>query len=440
MRGLTSVAVMGLVLAGLGAYIYFSQSSRSGAVREIRQKAIAIKQGDITELAITSSSGEVSTIARNGHSWQITSPIDAPADPTLMARLVTLIANLEVTRVVEEDPLDLGEFGLAPPQGELALTVGGGEALRILVGSKAPVGGAVYARLSSSPRVILVPGDLAEAANRSPIEFRHNGIFTLEQDRIDHIEITSSGRSVQLVKHGVDWELTTPLSARGDLGVVSDLLTKLTAMKMAGIIEAPAPSQSRVDKAVASITASAGESRETLRIGGRADSSNVYARNLSRPMVFTVPSSLVDELTTEPAHYRRKDVFDFQTIEATRLEVSREGRTIAYEKQTAPGSPGRWRALSADAREAEPAKIEAAMSQLSFLRALTFVPTPARLSDGPGVMSVTVNFDEGRKSESVVIAKAGSDAFAVRPDWPDAARLDANAYALLVASIDELQK
>jgi hypothetical protein len=29
---------------------------------------------------------------------------------------------------------------------------------------------------------------------------------------------------------------------------------------------------------------------------------------------------------------------------------------------------------------------------------------------------------------------------AVRADWPDAATLDPNAYALLLASLDELQK
>jgi hypothetical protein len=40
----------------------------------------------------------------------------------------------------------------------------------------------------------------------------------------------------------------------------------------------------------------------------------------------------------------------------------------------------------------------------------------------------------------VQLAKPGSGPFAVRADWPDAARLDASAYALLVASLDDLQK
>src|SRR5689334_10088925 len=118
MRGLTSLAVMAVVLASLGAYIYFSQSNRSPVPREVKQKALDIKPTDITQLAITSAKGGLSTISRQGDSWQITSPINAPADPTLMTRLVTLISDLEVTRVVEQNPQDVAQFGLAPPHGE----------------------------------------------------------------------------------------------------------------------------------------------------------------------------------------------------------------------------------------------------------------------------------------------------------------------------------
>ena len=88
----------------------------------------------------------------------------------------------------------------------------------------------------------------------------------------------------------------------------------------------------------------------------------------------------------------------------------------------------------------EPAKMETSLSKFSYLRALTFVPQPAGLVSGPGVISVIVKYDEGKKSESVRLAKLGSDPFAVRADWPDAATIDRNAYALLLTSLDELQK
>ena len=443
MRGLTSFVVMAVVLASLGAYIYFVQLKRPTIVVEKKTKAVEIKKDDIEQFVIKPVNGEASTITKTDGAWQITAPISAAADDTLMTGLVTLVTGLEVTRVVEENPADLAQFGLSPPQGEITVkTSGTAGTTRVLFGSKAPVGNAVYAQIAPSPRVILVDGGLKEASNKSPIELRNNGIFTIDRDKIDGLEIEAGGRTVQLVKQGLDWELKKPLETRGDLGEVSQLLTKLTSQKMASIVEAPvvnAPTY-RLGTPVATVTVAAGGSRETLHVGGKADASNSYARNLSRPMVFTIPSSLVDELKNDPARYRRKDVFDFQTIDATRLEVARDGQTTVYEKAAGPGADAKWRELSPKARDVEPAKIDNALSKLSYLRAVTFVPTPAGLTSGSGVTSVVVKYDESKKTDSVQLAKPGAEPLAVRPDWSDAAKLDANAYALLIASLDDLQK
>src|SRR5262249_23559156 len=175
-------------------------------------------------------------------------------------------------------------------------------------------------------------------------------------------------------------------------------------------------------------------------IGGNADASNIYARNLTRPMVFTIPASLVDELKNDSARYRRKDVFDFQTVDATQLEIASEGKTTVYEKASAAGGDGKWHEVSPNARVLDQEKIDNALSKLSYLRAVVFVATTAGLTGGSGVISVLVKYEEGRKSESVRLAKPGADAFAVRDEWPDAAKLDENAYGLLIASLDELQK
>ena len=183
-----------------------------------------------------------------------------------------------------------------------------------------------------------------------------------------------------------------------------------------------------------------GSANETLQVGANADETHTYARNPSMPIVFTIPASVADALKNELDHYRRKDVFEFQTIDATRLEVVRDGQTTVYEKATAPGGDGKWHELSPNARNIEPAKMENTLSKLSYLRALTFVPQQPRLTGGSGVISVLVKYDEGKKSETVQLARLGSEPFAVRADWPDAARLDANAYALLVASLDDLRK
>jgi len=443
MKGLTSLAVLTIVLLGLGSYIYFFQSKRAPGSGEATPKAIDIPKDEIEQLVIKSASGDVTTVTKTGGIWQITAPLTAPADETLIARILTVISRLEITRVLDENPTDLGQYGLAPPQVEVTLkTSGAAGTLRLLLGAKATVGDNVYAQLSSGPRVMLIASDVEDAVNKTTFDLRDKAVLKFDREKIDRLEIVAAGHAVELVRHDLEWEMTKPLRTSAEPGVISELITKLTSLQATSFVapETPNSANYMLDKPVATVTVVTGSSSETLQVGARVDESTTYARNLSRPIVVTIPTSVADALKNEPVHYRRKEVFQFQTIDATRLEVVRDGQATVYEKATAPGTAGKWRELSPNARDIEPAKIEQALSKLSYLRALTFVPQPGGLTRGSGVVSVLVKYDEGKKSESVQLAKRGSEPFAVRADWPDAAKLDPSAFALLIASLDDLRK
>ncbi len=444
MRGLTSLAVLVVVLLGLGSYIYFLQSTRAPASGEARRKAVEIPKDEIEQLVIKAASGDVSTVTKTGGSWQITAPLTAPADETLISRIVTGISDLEIAQILDENPTDLSQYGLAPAQVEVTVkTSGAAGTQHLLLGAKAPTGSNVYAQLSSGPRLFLIASDIEDAVNKTTFDLRDKAVLKVDRDKIDGLEIVAGGHTVQLAKRDVEWEITNPLRMQADLGVVSELITKLTSLQMMSVV---APDQAgsatyRLDKPVSTVTVVAGHSRATLQVGARADESNTYARNLSQPIVFTIPSAVADALKSGPTEYRRKDVFEFQTIDATRLEVAQDGQATVYEKVAAPGTNGSWRELSPNARNVESAKIETALSKLSYLRALTFVDRPqAKRIRGSQGISVLVKYDEGKKSESVQLTKLGPEPFAARADWPDAAKLDANAYALLIASLDDLRK
>ncbi|HVQ16281.1 MAG TPA: DUF4340 domain-containing protein, partial [Vicinamibacterales bacterium] len=390
-----------------------------------------------------SAVGDVSTVTKADGRWQITAPLTAPADETLMTRIVTVISGLEITRVVDEKPTDLSQYGLASPQVEVTIkTTGATGTQHLLLGAKGSIGDTLYAQLSSGPRVILVASDIADIVSKSTFDLRDKAVLKFDRQKIDGLEIETGGHTIQLRRQDLEWDLLKPFHTHADLGVVSGLLTTLESLQMTSIVASQGPDSAsyRLDTPISTVRLVTGSAKETLQIGANADQSHTYARNPSMPIVFTIPASVGDSLKNEPDHYRRKDVFEFQTIDATRLEVVRDGQTTVYEKATAPGADGKWHELSPNARNIEPAKIENTLSKLSYLRALTFVPRPASLTGGSGVMSVLVKYDEGKKSETVRLARLGSEPFAARADWPDAARLDANAYGLLIASLDDLRK
>jgi hypothetical protein len=443
MRGLASLAVLTVALLGLGSYIYFFQPRGAPASGEARPKAFQIPKDAIDQLVIKSATGEVSTVTKADGRWQITAPVTAPADETLITRIVTLVNELEIARVVDENATDLRQYGLAPAQVDVTIkTSGAAGTQHLLLGAKGSIGDTVYAQLSSGPRVILVASDIVDTVNKSTFELRDKAVLKFDREKIDGLEIETGGHTIQLGRQDLEWEVLKPLHTHADPGVVSGLLTTLESLRMTSIVASQGPDSAsyRLDNPVSTVRLVTGGSKETLQVGANADQSLTYARNPSMPIVFTIPATVAEGLKNGPTHYRRKDVFEFQTIDATRLEVVRDGQTIIYEKATAPGGDGKWHELSPHARDIEAAKMETALSKCSYLRALTFLPRPANLTRGSGLISVLVKYDEGKKSEAVQLAKLGSEPFAVRADWPDAAKLDPSAYGLLLASLDELQK
>ena len=225
MKGLTSLAVLTVVLLGLGSYIYFFQSfqsKRSPGSGKAKPKAIDIPKDEIEQFVIKSASGDVSTVTKAGGSWQITTPLTAPADETLIARILTLISSLEITRVVDENPTDLGQYGLAPPQVEVTLeTSGAVGTLRLLLGANATVGNNVYAQLSSGPRVILIASDVQDAVNKTTFDLRDKAVLKFDREKIDRLEIVAAGHAVELVRHDLEWEMTKPLHTSAEPGVMS---------------------------------------------------------------------------------------------------------------------------------------------------------------------------------------------------------------------------
>ena len=59
--------------------------------------------------------------------------------------------------------------------------------------------------------------------------------------------------------------------------------------------------------------------------------------------------------------------------------------------------------------------------------------------DAPAA-TVVVKFDDGKKEDRVLLSKAGSDAFASRPDDPGVAKIDSTKFDDAIKSIDEFAK
>ena len=435
MRSLTSTLLLLVVLVGLVSYIYFVD--RDASDEEAKEKAFASVTADtIEEIEIKSADGETSRLRKSDGKWALVQPIQTPADDTEVESITSSLASIDIQRVVEENAPDLKQYGLEPARVEVGFRAQGDKDLRrILLGERTPTGGDLYAAFPGQKRVFLVSSFLDSTFNKNTFGLREKSILTLDRDKVDRIEVVAGNRSVTLAKSGSEWRVEAPVSARGDFAAVEGALERLSTTRMQAIVAPEATpadlKKYRLDPPIASFTAAAGGARATL-LFGETENAVIYARDASRPLVFTVAPTLYTDVIRDVSDFRRKDLFDSRSFTTNRIELRRGAETVVFEKgKTADGKEG-WK--TADGNDTDMAKVEDLLTKVSGLRAESFEATANPSLKSPA-LTVAVRFGDG-KMEQVVFARSGMDVVASRSDEPGSARVEATAFEDAVKALD----
>jgi len=159
MRGLKSTIALIVVLAGLGAYIYFvTWKQADTASTSNKEKVFSSVEADkIEDLKVTSSAGDATSLKKSGGEWQIVQPI-AKADASEVNGITAALSSIEITRVVDENPSSLNDYGLSNPRVEIEFKTGGAKDYRkLLIGEKSPTGSDLFAKRNDEKKVFLIP-------------------------------------------------------------------------------------------------------------------------------------------------------------------------------------------------------------------------------------------------------------------------------------------
>ena len=443
MRGVRSLLILLVIAVALGWYAWRDSQRPAGDDGPSRDQVFAVKAESIDEIAIRSEAGEQTRLQKSGEQgWQIVAPTTAPPDPAEVSGLTLNLARLEIQRVVDENPPDLNEYGLAQPRVEVAFKADG-EEHRLLLGSKTPPGTDVYAKRGADNAVFLISSYLESTFNRSTFELRDKTVLKVERDKLDAVELTTSGRTVRFARADGEWRMTAPVPARADFSAVEGLVSRLSGLQMRSVIEDPAAARKAgLEKPVATARLGSGSSQATLAFGAPAEDGAVHARDLSRPVVFTVDASILDDLKKTPADLRQKDLFDARSFNATYLEITQAGQTSTFEKARVKNAEGqeedRWKQTAPQERELEQASVDRLLSAVTGVRASGFVDAAPKALAAPS-LSVVVRFDEGKKEERVGFARTGTEAFAARAGEPGAAGIEPDALEAITKALQELK-
>ena len=175
-----------LILVALGSYFYFFEMKGSKEERkkernikmealsmrspeEIREKikkereeekeskkVFTFKEDDVKEIKLIKDNQTIFYRKDDGE-WKIIEPIKARRNDEAINSLISSLASLVEIRVIEENPSDLGEYGLKEPYAEVSIEVRDDPSPKtLLIGSHNPNGTCIYAKIKNSPLVFLV--------------------------------------------------------------------------------------------------------------------------------------------------------------------------------------------------------------------------------------------------------------------------------------------
>ena len=445
MRGFRTTFILLVVLLGLVGYIYFYEMKRPAATEtaEQKQKVFAVETDKIEELEVKAASGERTVLKKAGDAWRIVESIQAKADEGEATGIVTNLASLEIQRVVDEKAADLAQFGLATPRIEVGFKKAGqAEATRLQLGDKNATGGEIYAKLPGSPRVFLVSSFLESTFNKGTFDLRDKTILSFDRAKVDSLEIVTKDQRLAFAKAGDTWRLTSPVDARADAGQVEGAIGSLQTLVMKAIAAPEAAEKDLakygLDKPELTAMVGAGSTRATLAVGKADESGNLYARDLSRPMVVTIEPTTINALRNTADSFRPKDVFEFRSFTASRLEITRGAVTVAFERVTGKDGTTKWQRLN-PAKDVGTSDMDGLLSALSGLSVDGYVGAGTKTGAEPPIAIVAAKFDDGKKEERVVFGKVGSDVFAIRAGEPGAAKIDAAKFDEAMKALDAIK-
>ncbi len=437
MKGLRSFLALLAVAAALAGYLYYDSKREPGGQKKQDKVFAGVLPDKIDRVTVKSAGGDQTTVEKQGTAWQMTQPAPAAADAAELSGITANLASLEIQRVVDDQPSDLKQYGLDPARIEVTFKFAGKDQ-KLLLGQKTPTGTDLYARIPDRPRVFLVSSYLDSTFNKSTFDLSDKTILKIDREKVDRVEIETPDRTLKVVKQGGDWRITSPVEARADFGVVEGIIGRLntTPMKSIAAPDATDLKNYGLDTPAATVHATSGSARAGLAIGKSAGEGTVYAKDLSRPMVFTIESALLDELKKPANDFRVKDLFDARAFNTTRIEITRRGQTIVLEKEKGKDA---WKQVAPAAKAADAAKVEALMTALTGIRATSFADKVAGTGLENPDLTVSLAFEDGQKHEKVAFARKGSDAYARREGDAAAAKIDTTALDGIIKAIEALK-
>jgi hypothetical protein len=421
---LRSLMIAALVLVALAGLLYWSGHHKSySAVNasNVSPQILKLDPSSITGLTVKQQGGQPVTLVRNGaNQWEITEPRPLGADQTNVSGIVNTVSSLDSERVVENNGANLKTFGLDSPSVEVDVIESDHKSQHLLFGDATPTGDAIYAMVEGDPRVFTTYSYYKTSLDKGLDDLRDKRLIPVAPPQITQVELTRKGMDVTFGRDKNGWQIVKPSPLRADSSQVEQLVSSLTgpAMNLSAPENGLASSFASASP-VATVRVTDGSGTQTLEVRKAKDT--YYAKSSAVEGVYQTTTDLGEAVDKSVDSFRNKKLFDFSYEEPNKIELHSGASSWFFTRN----GDDWW----SNGKKLDPELVDALVSKLRDLTADSFVSSGFTTPD----FTAIVTSNEGKRVETVQIAKTAHECIARRLSEPSLYRLDAG-------TIDDLTK
>jgi Domain of unknown function (DUF4340) len=368
------------VFSGLGLYLIFVEvpTSKKKDEEETRSSQVLhFKVEDVKAFDLIKPSRTIK-VQRNPENsrWNITDPLAVPGEDSIINQLLVTLEEARITRVVDEEPESLEDFGLKDPTFKIILRFKTGEPKTLLMGDPSPIGHDAYIKLADEKRVLLSP--LTKNQSNLPLnQLRNKTLLDFVARDVTAVSLKFEKETQRFVKTGEDWKLTAPVNAQGDADEISNFLNNILSERIESFVsekpEDVAPLGLAQPKIILNIQAEKAKQSWALKIGKAYDKHSYYAQRGNSERLFTVSESLVETLSKNPYSFIEKSLVTFKEEDVTAIENRDVKTTVRVVRDS--DNAGQWKFKNPENGTVDSATVNTLLLDLQEARIQKFSPS-----------------------------------------------------------------
>ena len=421
-----STIIVVVIAIALGAFVYFydSRHTPKTSAEETFKPAFSVKPADFSSITLERKS-DTAVLQKKGSSWELAKPVETKADSATVDGITADLRNLEIQRSFSAGN-DLSQYGLATPAAKIEFQDAKGAQHTIALGDKDFSGTSVYAMIDSSKAqsIALVPSSLLDDAEKSVSDLRDRSILDMNNSQVAALTLHDASGTIQLKKAQAGWEITEPHSTLADSGAVDSIVSSLSTDKFAKVASETPSDLAKYGLAHPEVTLDAtAKDGKQFRLAFGKKGTDYYGRDLSRPIIFSVDSTIYNSFDKKFFDLRDKEILHFDPTNIASISVQNANGLI----ECSQGKTDEWSMVQPAGDKGKSVQSWKLTDPIENARATEIYDAPpaailARLKK-PAI-TVTLTDKSGKKTTVEISAADKDSAYAKASDTPQVYKLD----------------